>query len=62
MANKPIELRNGWALWYSPDDNGYYWQDKDGYGDKTSNVYASEYQAGLAITLFVDSSRWAEGE
>jgi len=31
----------GFALWYSADDGGYYWQDGSGAGDWTSGVYRS---------------------
>lgn len=59
---RPIETRHSWGLWYSPDESGYYWQDNDGAGDEVSPVYCSEYQAGLALPLFLDGGRWADGE
>lgn len=34
--------RNGWALFYSPDDGGYYWQSERGWGDDTSPVYSTK--------------------
>lgn len=45
----PIRHANGWALWFSRDDNGFYWQDRDGAGDNTSKVYKTEAQAVLAM-------------
>lgn len=36
---RPICVRNGYGLWYSPDDGGYYWQDRAGAGDWTSATY-----------------------
>jgi len=35
----------GWALFYSSDDGGYYWQSDDGWGDETSRLYESREEA-----------------
>jgi hypothetical protein len=39
---RPILFRGDLALWYSPDDRGYYWQEGKGWGDKTSKVYRTQ--------------------
>src|ERR1700731_3323506 len=46
---KPITVKNGYGLWYSRHDGGFYWQDGSGAGDWTSSVYKTEQAALYAL-------------
>ena len=39
---RPITIRGDLALWYSPDENGYYWQDARGWGNRVSRLYRTQ--------------------
>lgn len=45
---KPITIRGDLALWYSPDENGYYWQDGRGWGNRVSRLYPTQRAANRA--------------
>jgi len=46
---RPILIRGDLALWYSPDEDGYYWQDGRGWGDKVSRLYRTIKSALRAL-------------
>ncbi len=59
---RPIVCLKGLGLWYSARDGGYYWQDNDGAGDKTSKTYPTKGKALAALAnrevkLTLDSTR-----
>jgi len=43
---KPVCICGGMALWYSPDDRGFYWQSDSGWGNATSKIYKS-YESAM---------------
>ena len=44
-----IQEQRGLAIQYSPDDGVWYWQDKDGYGERVSQDFSSAENAYKAL-------------